>query len=89
MTSFFRRSSALSFAPLAPAFLAAAVGLSVATTHGATSEGGGSRSVLAYMAASSVLWRCRVERGDMEAFVDVITEGAGESTGCRTQLNSA
>ena len=72
-----------------PAFLEVEEGLSVATTQGATSVGGGSRKVLAYMAARRVLWRDRVEMGDINEFVEVMTEGAAESRGWRTQPSSA
>ena len=61
MTSLLSLSSALSFAPTAPAAFEAAVGLSVATTHGATSEAGGSRWMLAYKHAISVLCRCNID----------------------------
>lgn len=39
--------------------------------------------------ATSVLWRCIVERGEEVELVDVMTEGAAERSGCSTQLNSA
>ncbi len=36
-----------------------------------------------------VLWRWSVERGEVVELVDVMTEGADESSGWSTQLSSA
>ena len=41
------------------------------------------------MAARRVLCRFRVEIGDTAEEVEVMTEGAGERSGCSTQLSSA
>lgn len=91
MVSRLRRSSVLSLAPVAPpAVLEAAAGLSVATTQGATSEGGGSRRVLACRAARRLLWRCSVAVGRREGSEGMVTEEeVVERRGCRTQLSSA
>jgi hypothetical protein len=89
ITSRFSLSSALSLAPTAPAVLEAVAGLSVATTHGATSEDGESRWILAYRHDMRMLCRCKVDGGGEEDWMGATIEGIGFRSGCRTQLISA